>query len=161
MTRTRLRPRHTWFAVAPAALALALAAADDRAVAGDQTPAAAAPVTAAQAAAGRDLYQARCAGCHLADLGGRYDAPALIGASFLSVWQSRPPSELANYIRAAMPPGGPALGADEAMAVTAFILAANNLGPAPAAATPPPAGSQGSQGPRLPPSAPAPPAPGQ
>jgi alcohol dehydrogenase (cytochrome c) len=162
MTRSRLRPRLAWLAMPAAALALALAFADGRVVAGGQpaTP----PSSAAQAGAGRDLYQARCAGCHLADLGGRNDAPALTGASFLSVWRTRPASELASYIRAAMPPGGPALGADEAAAVTAFILATNNLGPAPAptpaGAAPPPAGSQGSQGPRLPPTTAAPPSRG-
>ncbi len=150
MTRTRLRPRHAWCAAA-AALALTVALADRRVAAGGQAPPA---ITAAQVAAGRDLYQTRCAGCHLADLAGRNDAPALAGASFLSVWRTRPASELANYIRAAMPPGGPALGADEALTVTAFILATNGLGPAPA--TPAPTAA----GPRLPPRTEAPPARG-
>src|SRR5262245_36514187 len=41
--------------------------------------------TAAQADGGRALYQARCAGCHLPDLGGRGEAPPLAGANFLNV----------------------------------------------------------------------------
>lgn len=75
---------------------------------GGQAPAApAAPpvLTAAQAAAGRDLYQARCAGCHLNDLAGRNDAPALIGTTFMGAWRTRTPRELAEYVRASMPPG--------------------------------------------------------
>ncbi|MGD9902874.1 MAG: PQQ-binding-like beta-propeller repeat protein [Vicinamibacterales bacterium] len=98
-------------------------------------------LTAAQATAGRDIYQARCAGCHLADLGGRNDAPPLVGATFMSVWSGRTPRELAEYIRASMPPGGPPIGADEALAVTAFVLASNGVAVAGAAAAPAQSGS--------------------
>jgi mono/diheme cytochrome c family protein len=41
-----------------------------------------APYTAAQAAAGRSLYQANCAGCHGPNLQGLNDAPQLAGAQF-------------------------------------------------------------------------------
>ncbi|MGE0812850.1 MAG: PQQ-binding-like beta-propeller repeat protein [Vicinamibacterales bacterium] len=150
MTRAPIRPHHTWLAAGAAAVAVALAATPGPEAAGQQ---AAPALTAARAAAGRDLYQTRCAGCHLADLGGRNDAPALTGASFQSVWQARPVADLAGYIRAAMPPGGPALGDEDALAVTAFILATNGRGSVPPPAPP-------AAGPRLPDPDEAPPARG-
>jgi alcohol dehydrogenase (cytochrome c) len=168
MTRGHLA--YGWLGIAAIGLAVAVAGSDGTVVttavlSANQTPAAgAAPaITAAQAAAGGDLYQARCAGCHLADLGGRNDAPALTGATFQSVWRGRSAGDLADYIRAAMPPGGPALSADEALAVTAFIAASNGQGPAPAApaATAPAVpGAPAVTGPRLPPRTDGPPARG-
>ncbi len=81
--------------------------------------------TAAQAAAGQGTYQARCASCHLADLGGRNEASPLAGASFMNVWRTRSTKELFDYIRTSMPPGGATLGLDEYVNVTAFILQVN------------------------------------
>ncbi len=81
--------------------------------------------TAAQAAAGQGTYQARCASCHLADLGGRNEASPLAGSSFMNVWRTRSTKELYDYIRTSMPPGGAPLGPDEYVNVTAFILQAN------------------------------------
>ena len=107
--RTNTRP----FALVAAAatIAVGLAVARGGATAGAQAQAGAPPVfTAAQASAGRDVYQARCAGCHLPDLAGRNDAPPLAGATFFGVWRARTTRELAEYIRASMPPGGPPLG---------------------------------------------------
>src|SRR5688572_14386999 len=80
-----------------------------------QPPAPAAPpvFTAAQATAGRDAYQARCASCHLPDLGGRNEASPLAGSAFMNVWRTRSTKELYDYIRTSMPPGGATLGADE------------------------------------------------
>ena len=63
-----------------------------------------APYTAAQAAAGRGLYQANCAGCHGSDLAGRNDAPQLAGAQFVGTWGSRTVGDLVGFIQAAMPP---------------------------------------------------------
>ena len=40
--------------------------------------------TAAQATAGRAVYQASCASCHLPDLAGRNEAPQLAGNNFMS-----------------------------------------------------------------------------
>jgi alcohol dehydrogenase (cytochrome c) len=82
--------------------------------------------TAEQATAGRALYQASCASCHLPDLGGRNEAPPLAGVNFQTEWASRPAAELQDSILKTMPPGGPALGPAEAASVTAFILQANN-----------------------------------
>ena len=86
-------------------------------------------------AAGRDGYQARCASCHLADLGGRNEASPLAGASFMNVWRGRGTKELYDYIRTSMPPGGATLGADEYLNVTAFILRMNGAATGAAAFT--------------------------
>ena len=45
--------------------------------------------TAAQATAGRAVYTARCAGCHLPDLQGRNEASPLAGANFMNAWRAR------------------------------------------------------------------------
>ncbi len=52
-------------------------------VAGQQPPAAGS-YTAAQAAAGRTMYQAQCASCHQPDLRGQGDAAPLAGVEFMS-----------------------------------------------------------------------------
>jgi alcohol dehydrogenase (cytochrome c) len=81
--------------------------------------------TDAQAAAGRAVYQARCAACHLPDLGGRNEASPLAGANFMNAWRGRTTRELYDYVRATMPPGNATLPASDYLAVTAFVLAAN------------------------------------
>jgi alcohol dehydrogenase (cytochrome c) len=79
-----------------------------------------------QAVAGRVLYQARCAACHLADLHGSNEAPALAGSNFLSVWQSRTTVDLFNRIRTSMPPNNPgSLSDQDSINIVAFILEAN------------------------------------
>ena len=88
-----------------------------------------APFTAPQATAGRTLYQARCAGCHLPDLGGRNEASPLAGPNFMGVWRERPIGELADYIQKTMPPGAANLSVEDATHVTAFILQANGATP--------------------------------
>ena len=101
---TRTRTRHFWLGAVAAGLALALLSASGSVDATSQTPAAAAPVfTAAQAAAGQSAYQARCAACHLADLGGRNEASPLAGSAFMNVWRGRGTKELYDYIRTSMP----------------------------------------------------------
>ena len=92
--------------------------------------------TAAQAAAGRDAYQARCASCHLPSLAGSNEAAQLAGPAFMNVWRARSTQELYDYIRTSMPPGGATLGADEYLAITAFILQANGATPGASAFTP-------------------------
>jgi len=90
--------------------------------------------TAAQAAAGRTLYQTNCAGCHMADLGGRNEAPALVGPNFMAAWGPRSTRELLNVIRTTMPPGrAGSLPTEEYANVTAFILSSNGApsGPQP------------------------------
>ena len=89
-----------------------------------QQPPAGGTLTAAQAAAGRAVYAASCASCHADDLGGR-EAPALKGASFQAKWRAMDPQALVAYIQQNMPLGGPQLAANQAAAVTAFILQSN------------------------------------
>jgi len=95
--------------------------------AGQQAPATL--FTAEQAAAGRTSYQANCASCHLPDLAGRNEAPQLAGSNFLNTWRSRTTRDLFEYIQSAMPPSGENLGADQYLAITAFILQANGAQP--------------------------------
>src|SRR5690606_19073436 len=95
---------------------------------GAQAPPRSAPAvfTAAEADAGRALYQARCAGCHMPDLTGRNEASPLAGPNFLSAWVGRTTGDLGDTIAATMPPGaGGTLGAEAYRSLTAFILQAN------------------------------------
>jgi len=85
----------------------------------------AAVFTADQAAAGRQVYAASCAGCHLADLGGRNEAPQLAGNNFMNTWRSRSVEDLFEYIQSTMPPTGANLGEAQYLAVTTYILQAN------------------------------------
>ena len=86
--------------------------------------------TAAQATAGRAVYVARCAGCHLPDLQGSNEAAPLAGANFMTTWRTRTAGDLAKYIQSTMPPGGAAsLSPEDYLNVTAFILAANSARP--------------------------------
>src|SRR5687768_14080212 len=61
----------------------------------------------AQAARGRTLYTARCAGCHGADLSGGAQAPPLAGQAFRFKWRQEPLSALFIKIRYTMPPRTP------------------------------------------------------
>ncbi|MDR1990141.1 MAG: PQQ-binding-like beta-propeller repeat protein [Acidobacteriaceae bacterium] len=81
--------------------------------------------TAEQVATGRGLYTANCAACHMPDLGGRNEAPALAGVNFMNTWGTRTTSALFEYMSATMPPGGAALSADQYAAISAFILQMN------------------------------------
>ena len=85
-----------------------------------------APYTAGQAAAGRATYQVNCAGCHVADLGGRNEAPQLAGSNFMSVWGTRTTRDLVSLIQATMPPGNArGLAESDYVNLAAFILSAN------------------------------------
>jgi len=140
---TLMHRRHLgygWITLATVGLGVALAGTANTALTAGAPSAeqAAAPgiFTAAQAATGREAYQARCASCHLADLGGRNEASPLAGSSFMNVWRARSSKELYDYIRTSMPPGGATLGADEYSSITAFILQANGAPAGAAALTP-------------------------
>jgi len=91
-----------------------------------QSATAVAPFTAAQAEAGRTAYQANCAGCHGADLGGRNDASALQGGLFMGSWGNRTTADLLGFMQGAMPPGNPGgLGEANYLNIAAFILEQN------------------------------------
>ena len=81
--------------------------------------------TAAQATAGRAVYQASCASCHLPDLAGRNEAPQLAGNNFMNTWRTRTTRDLFEFIQSTMPPTGENLSAEQYLGVTAFILQAN------------------------------------
>jgi alcohol dehydrogenase (cytochrome c) len=118
-----------------AGLLVAFAGAAVALVAGQ--PAAAPVFTAAQAAAGREVYTANCASCHVDDLGGRNEAPQLAGPNFMNAWRSRSTKDLYDYIAGAMPPAGAALTDEQFLQVTAYILQQNSAaaGPAPLSAS--------------------------
>jgi len=97
-----------------------------------QTPSSQRVFTAVQANAGRALYQANCASCHVSDLSGRNEAPPLAGGTFLNTWRNRTARDLFEYMQATMPPNGPSLSVDQSLAITSFILQSNGM----------PAGSQ-------------------
>ena len=85
--------------------------------------------TPQQAEAGRAAYQAQCAGCHAADLGGN-EGPQLAGSNFVAAWGSRVARELVTTIQTTMPPGNAGrLGEETAVNLAAFLLAANGATP--------------------------------
>ena len=95
------------------------------AVIGGQQPPTSGPFAVEQASTGRQIYEASCASCHRPDLGGGAEAPALTGVNFMNTWGMRPTRELTEYIRVAMPPGAAPMPAQQALALTAFILQTN------------------------------------
>ena len=94
-----------------------------------QQPTGAPVYTAAQATAGRAAYQANCASCHVADLGGRNEAPQLAGGDFINTWRSRSTRDLFDYMSSTMPPGGPSLSPDQYASIVAYILQQNSAAP--------------------------------
>ena len=95
------------------------------AVVAAQPPAPTAVYTAAQATAGRALYQAQCASCHGENLAGRNEAPPLAGGSFMNTWRTRTTRDLVELMSATMPPNAPSLTADQYLAIASFILQSN------------------------------------
>src|SRR5579863_2003661 len=93
-------------------------------------PQGAGPYTAAQATAGRAMYEANCAGCHASDLSGQNSASPLAGGVFLSSWGDRTPADMIAFLEGAMPPSNPGgLGEQAYVNVTAFILDFNGARP--------------------------------
>ena len=90
-----------------------------------QQPAGAPVFSAEQAAAGRAAYDASCASCHVADLGGRNEAPQLAGSDFMNVWRTQGVDALFGFIRSTMPPGGARLSDDQYLSIVAYILQSN------------------------------------
>jgi alcohol dehydrogenase (cytochrome c) len=81
--------------------------------------------TADQAAAGRAAYQTTCAGCHMADLGGRNEAPQLAGGNFMSTWRTRSTRDLFEFTQSTMPPSGENLPVEQYVNIIAYILQSN------------------------------------
>ena len=117
---------------------------------------ASAAYTAAEADAGAAIYERTCAACHLPDLGGSFEAPALAGPTFRGAWEERPVAELIELVRLTMPPGaGGSLAPEEYASVVAYVLRENGfeagavaLGgvTAPSGGAPAPAAPAGFQG---------------
>lgn len=84
--------------------------------------------SAAQAAAGEELYVTACANCHGDDLEGRERAPALAGGAFAQRWDGATLKNLFERMEA-MPPDNPTarLSAPQNADVLAFLLSANNV----------------------------------
>ena len=87
-----------------------------------------APYSSVQASNGDTLYQQNCATCHLPDLQGSLEAPALNDTNFRSNWTNRGVNELLDLLRRTMPPQAPG-SLDEAgyLQIVAFLLRANNI----------------------------------
>jgi mono/diheme cytochrome c family protein len=99
-------------------------------------PASSGPViTETQVDAGRASYGKYCASCHMADLGGRDDAPSLAGDGFISSWKAKTTTELFEFVRDTMPPEGPTLPPAEYLNIVAHILHENGAAFGPAALT--------------------------
>ena len=92
---------------------------------------------AAQAAAGRAVYEQKCARCHQSNLQGSFEAPQLAGESFLRFWGDLSPRDLYDRISGSMPPDEDALADEAYVDVVAYLLQANGApaGDAPLMAT--------------------------
>jgi alcohol dehydrogenase (cytochrome c) len=95
------------------------------------------PFTQAQVDTGRQAFADNCAACHLADLTGTNDAPALAGAAFIGAWKGRSTAALYSKISKTMPLGrGGSLDEATYTSVVAYILRANGATPGTAAFAP-------------------------
>lgn len=83
--------------------------------------------TPEQAEQGSRIYQQSCATCHLPDLQGAFEAPALTGNNFTRNWSNRAVTELLDLMRRTMPPQAPgSLSIDDYASLGAFLLRSNN-----------------------------------
>ena len=112
-------------AFAVAASALLVVSASAVSVAGREDLSAAPVFTAEQATSGKAAYAKHCASCHLPDLSGSNEIPALGGKPFKDAWGARTTKELLDYMSAAMPYGGPSLEVDTYLSILAYILQSN------------------------------------
>jgi alcohol dehydrogenase (cytochrome c) len=99
--------------------------------------AASGPFTQAQATAGRQAFEDNCAACHLQDLSGTNDAPALAGTPFMGAWGKRTTVQLYSKISTTMPLGqGGSLSQKQYTDIVAYILTRNGARAGNAAFTP-------------------------
>ena len=84
------------------------------------------PFTQAQVASGHQAFDANCAPCHLQDLSGTNDAPALAGTPFMGAWGKRTTAQLYSKIATTMPLGqGGSLSEAQYADIVAYILNRN------------------------------------
>ncbi len=82
----------------------------------------------AQAQRGAPAYAEACSSCHADDLRGNSNAPSLVGASFLFLWEDRSLNELFTVIRTEMPTNAPnSLPTTTYVDILAFVLEANGF----------------------------------
>lgn len=87
--------------------------------------------TSQQAAQGRQVYAATCAGCHGQNLNGGEFASALAGATFAQNWGGKNAGTLFSDICTKMPPDNPgSIDAKSCAQLVAFILERNGVQPA-------------------------------
>jgi mono/diheme cytochrome c family protein len=84
--------------------------------------------TVAQALQGEEAFAQHCAVCHGASLGGVGEAPALVGAQFISDFNGLTLGDLFERIRTTMPLNNPgALSRDQYSNILAFVLKSNGF----------------------------------
>ena len=112
---------------------------------------ASAAYTAAEAEAGRALYDRACAACHMPNLSGSFEAPELAGPTFRGGWGERPVGDLLELVSVTMPPGGGgSLAPEEYASIVAYVLRENGFAAGAVAlggVAAPPAGQGGPAGP--------------
>ena len=98
------------------------------AIASGQQPARTGGLASEQANAGRAVYEAKCASCHLPDMKGSNEAPPLAGGNFMNTWRNRKVSDLSDRIRNTMPISNPgSLGEQEVAEIVSYILQTNGV----------------------------------
>jgi S-disulfanyl-L-cysteine oxidoreductase SoxD len=84
--------------------------------------------TEPQAMRGVETFAQNCAVCHGASLGGLGEAPALVGAQFISDFNGLTVGDLFDRIRTTMPLNNPgALNRDQYADILAFVLKSNGF----------------------------------
>lgn len=84
--------------------------------------------TATQADRGGVVYRKDCASCHGEGLTGIDEAPALVGPTFLSNWNTQSVNDLVDLTRKSMPKDSEnTLTRQQYVDVTAFVLRANGF----------------------------------
>ncbi len=100
--------------------------------------------TAGQAAAGKTIFEGKCAACHGAELTGGGEAPALAGDAFVGEWAGQSVGDLATRLHTTMPANDPgSLNYADTAALVAYILSVNQF-PAGTTALPADLGAMGS-----------------
>jgi cytochrome c len=84
--------------------------------------------TAAQAEAGKTVFESTCAKCHQVTLTGKDDAPPLSGKYFANSWGGHKVSELFEFVKVNMPFDHPGSLDDETyLCAIAYVLSRNGV----------------------------------